>query len=462
MRQRTRRLRGVLAAAALAGMLGATAACGSSQQEGVQADGVVDYWLWDSAQQPGYQQCADAFQEQNPDVRVRITQYGWDDYWQKVTAGFIADTAPDVFTNHLARFAQYADLGVLAPLDGLEPTKGIDDGAYQEGLAELWKGQDGHRYGAPKDWDTVAIFYNRAMTEAAGISEEQLASMEWNPGDGGTFEKIVAHLSVDANGVRGDEPGFDKNRIRTYGLNIDEAGGGQYGQTQWSPFTASNGWQATDVNPWANRFNFDDPKFQQALDWYFSLARKGYAPDFAAASESDRLMAADQAAMAINGSWMIGTFTSLETAAGEPMDIGVAPTPTGPTGKRASMFNGLADSIWEKTPEPDKAARWVAYLAGAECQDIIGRAGVVFPARPSGTQLATEYNRTERDLDVTPFTVHVTDGTTFQAPVVNYAADIQALIKPTLDAIYMGREPVSSMTAVNEQINGLLEQQSEE
>ncbi|GAB94822.1 multiple sugar transport system substrate-binding protein [Kineosphaera limosa] len=460
MGQRFTRLRKALAATAIAGLLGAATACGSTGQ-GAQADGVVDYWLWDSAQQPGYQQCADAFQQENPDVRVRITQYGWDDYWQKVTAGFIADTAPDVFTNHLARFAQYADLGVLLPLDQLEATQGIADEDYQEGLAELWKGQDGHRYGAPKDWDTVAIFYNRAMTQEAGISDEQLATMEWNPTDGGTFEQIVARLTVDANGVRGDEPGFNKNRIRTYGFNIDEAGGGNYGQTQWSPFTASNGWHATDVNPWANRFNFDDPKFQDALAWYFSLAQKGYAPDFAASSDSDRLMAANQAAMAINGSWMIGTFTSLETAAGERMDIKVAPTPIGPTGHRASMFNGLADSIWVGTPEPEKAARWVAYLAGAECQDIIGRAGVVFPARPSGTQLATEYNRTQRQLDVTPFTVHVTDGTTFQAPVVNYAADIQALIRPALDAIYMGREPVSSMTAVNEQVNALLEQQPE-
>lgn len=462
MRQRFARVRSVIAATAIAGMLGATAACGGSQQEGVQGDGVVDYWLWDSAQQPGYQRCADAFGAANPDVRVRITQYGWDDYWQKITAGFIADTAPDVFTNHLARFAQYVDLGVLAPLDQLQATKGINDGDYQEGLAELWKGQDGHRYGAPKDWDTVAIFYNRGMTQEAGISDEQLSTMSWNPTDGGTFEQVVAHLTVDANGVRGDEPGFDKNRIRTYGFNIHEAGGGNYGQTQWSPFTASNGWQATDVNPWANRFNFDQPAFQQALAWYFSLADQGYAPPFAAASESDRVMASGQAAMAIEGSWMIGTFTSLETASGQPMDIKVAPTPIGPSGHRASMFNGLADSIWAKTPEPDKAARWVAFLAGAECQDIVGRAGVVFPARPSGTQLAMDYNRTERNLDVTPFTMHVTDHTTFQAPVVNYAADIQALITPALDAIYLGQEPVSSMTGVNEQINALLEQQSDQ
>jgi len=37
--------------------LAATAACGGGGQQ--SADGVIQYWLWDSAQQPGYQRCAD-------------------------------------------------------------------------------------------------------------------------------------------------------------------------------------------------------------------------------------------------------------------------------------------------------------------------------------------------------------------------------------------------------------------
>ena len=28
---------------------------------GSSANGTIEYWLWDSAQQPGYQKCADAF-----------------------------------------------------------------------------------------------------------------------------------------------------------------------------------------------------------------------------------------------------------------------------------------------------------------------------------------------------------------------------------------------------------------
>ena len=39
-------------------------------------------------------------------------------------------------------------------------------GQYAKGLADLWVAQDGKRYGLPKDWDTIAIFYNKKMLAA--------------------------------------------------------------------------------------------------------------------------------------------------------------------------------------------------------------------------------------------------------------------------------------------------------
>ena len=69
--------------------------------------GEVSYWLWDANQQPAYQACADAFAAANPGTTVKITQLGWDDYWTKLTAGFIAGTAPDVFTDHLSKYPEF-------------------------------------------------------------------------------------------------------------------------------------------------------------------------------------------------------------------------------------------------------------------------------------------------------------------------------------------------------------------
>ena len=180
-------------AAVLSLLTAGTLLTGGCAAKGGGPDGVIDYWLWDATQQPGYQACADAFEEANPGLKVRITQYGWDDYWGKLTAGFIADQAPDVFTNHLTKYAQFVDLEVLVPLDDLEATRDVSDSDYVGGLAGLWKGRDGKRYGIPKDWDTIAYFYDQKVTDAAGVTREQLMNMNWNPDDGGSFEKIIAH-----------------------------------------------------------------------------------------------------------------------------------------------------------------------------------------------------------------------------------------------------------------------------
>jgi multiple sugar transport system substrate-binding protein len=450
-----RRLRAAAVALLTVGALGA---CTSGVRS---SNGVIEYWLWDSAQQPGYQKCADAFHAANPGLQIHISQYGWDSYWSKLTAGFIADTAPDVFTDHLAKFAQYVDLKVLRPLDDLAPTSDIKDSDYMPGLAQLWKSQDGKRYGSPKDWDTVAIFYDSAALKAAGYDPAGLRDLTWNPKDGGTFEKLIAHLTVDVNGVRGDQPGFDKNHVKVHGLASEGSGGGGWGQTQWSAFTGSAGWKATDKNPWGTHFNLDEPAFQDTLSWYFGLVRKGYMASYeeiggANAIGTDKQIQSGTAALGLSGSWMISTFSKLTDANGKKLDIGIAPTPVGPTGQRASMFNGLADSITTLSKQPENAAKWVKFLSSEECQNIIGQSGVVFPARPNGTQLAVAFNKNERHLDVTPFTEQVADKTVFLFPVTTNAADITALMQPRLDAVYIGSAPVTSLTTLNTQLNNLL------
>lgn len=457
---RTPRLARIVGAMASAVALATTAACGGGTP--ATANGVIEYWLWDSGQQPGYQKCADNFAAQNPGLSVHITQVGWTDYWSKLTSGFIAGTAPDVFTDHISKFAQFVDLQVIRPLDDLPATSDIKDTDYQPGLAELWKGQDGKRYGTPKDWDTTALFYNAAALRDAGVDPATLQNLNWNPQDGGTFEKLIAHLTVDANGVRGDEPGFDKTQVKVHGLASNGSGGDGWGQTQWAPFTGSAGWQATDRNPWGAHFNMDQPAFQDTLRWYYGLVEKGYMPTYdeiggggSNVAGPDKQIQSGTAVIGVHGSWMISTFAKLTDAAGNPLEIGIAPTPIGPTGKRASMFNGLADSITTFSKQPENAAKWVKYLSGSECQKIIGESGVVFPARPEATQLAVDYNTNVRKLDVSAFTRHVEEGTTFLFPVTTNAADIKALVQPQMDAVYIGSEPVESLTQTNEQLNKL-------
>jgi multiple sugar transport system substrate-binding protein len=232
------------------------AACGGEEEFDTdltgEASGEVTYWLWDANQKPAYDACAEAFMAEHPDVQVVIEQYGWDDYWAKLQAGFLSQTAPDVFTDHVSKYPQFAEADQLVPLNDAIEEDSVDTNQYQEGLAELWVDESGDRYGLPKDWDTVGIFYNTELVDSAGLSD-QIDQLTWNPDDGGTFEEAVAHLSIDKNGVRGDEPGFDKDNVEVYGVGYPSAGG-WFGQTEWSMYALSTGWTYSDKNPWGREF----------------------------------------------------------------------------------------------------------------------------------------------------------------------------------------------------------------
>ena len=55
----------------------------------VQGATEMNYWLWDSNQQASYQACADAFEKENPDIKIKITQTGWFDYWTALNTAFV-------------------------------------------------------------------------------------------------------------------------------------------------------------------------------------------------------------------------------------------------------------------------------------------------------------------------------------------------------------------------------------
>jgi multiple sugar transport system substrate-binding protein len=440
----------------LAGIsIAATVAACSSSTPAVttaSASGEVSYWLWDSNQQPVYQKVADAFHAANPSITVKITQYSWDDYWTNVTNGFVAGTAPDVFTNHLSKYPEFVTQGQLLSLDDALKADGIKTDIYQKGLADLWVGQDGKRYGLPKDFDTVSIFYNKDLVKAAGVAEADLAKMTWNPTDGGTYEKMIAHLTLDANGKRGDEAGFDKSKIKVYGLGLDGGSGGGNGQTQWSMYTGTTGWTVTDKNPWGTHYNYDKPEFQNTMTWMRSLIEKGFMPSLESITgqSSADIFGAGKYAMITNGSWMINQMFGYKG-----INTGLAPVPIGPSGKRSSMYNGLADSVWAGSKNQAAAVKWVEYLGSAAAQDIVGASGVVFPAIPSGTDAAGKAFGA-KNIDVnSSFLVHIKDSTTFLFPITDHASQVTGVIQPAVDAVFTGKAKATTLTAANTQVNAL-------
>src|SRR5689334_9441473 len=231
--------------AATAAPAGGGAATTAPSSGGSSSGGVtIRYALWDSNQQPAYQKCADDFHTANPNITVKIEQFGWNDYWSNLQTGMVGGTAPDVFTNHLAKYPEFASKGQLVDIQPLVDRDKVDLTQYLPGLADLWA-RSGKRYGLPKDWDTVAVVYNKDMLKKAGIDESVFQNLTWNPQDGGTFFDLIKKLTLDKAGNNATSPNFDMKNVVQYGF-IPQGSGGPNGQTEWSWLAVANGFKYND------------------------------------------------------------------------------------------------------------------------------------------------------------------------------------------------------------------------
>jgi multiple sugar transport system substrate-binding protein len=411
----------------------------------------ITYWLWDALQLPAYQAAAAAFQKANPDIKVKVTQTAWGDYWTTLSTGFVSGTAPDVFTNHLARYPEFVANDLLVDIAPLIKKDNVPTDIYLGGLYELW-GKEGKQFGLPKDWDTIALIYNKEMLAKAGVDLKELENLTWNPKDGGSFGQLIAKLSIDEAGNNGLSPKFNPQKVKQYGLLVDGAPDG-FGQVEWSHFAVSNGFKFHD-GPWAKGFHYDDPKLAETLQWIVDGMKKGF---IVPARDSRQLgangfFAAGKGAMALTGSWMINWY--LDNA---KFEKGFAPLPVGPNGRK-SMFNGLADSIWVGSKHQEEAWKWVKFLGSEEGQNIIAESGVVFPAIKSAAEKAQQV-MSKKGADVSPFLKEATDPQgTFLFPIADHSADVLRTTKVAMDAILLnGADPASTMKQVNEEVNALFE-----
>lgn len=106
------------------------------------------------------------------------------------------------------------------------------------------------------------------------------------------------------------------------------------------------------------------------------------------------------------------------------------------------------------TKKKDAAIKWVEYLGSAACQDVVASKAVVFPAITTSSEKAAEAFKA-KNVDVSAFTQHVKDKTTFMLPITDNAAKVAGIMKPAVDAVIAGKAPASTLTAANEQVNAL-------
>ncbi|WP_335970908.1 MULTISPECIES: ABC transporter substrate-binding protein [Streptomycetaceae] len=414
-------------------------ACSSDSSGGGNGPVTLNYALWDSSQLPAYQACATAFTKANPDIKIKITQTAWGQYWTNLTTEMTAGNAPDVFTDHVAYYPNLVKNNQILDISQQVAADHVDLSQYQSGLADAWV-KDGKRYGLPKDWDTEAIAYNTTLAAKAGYTAADLAKLTWNPDDGGTFEKFIAKMTVDTSGRNGLDPKFDKKHVKTYGIELTYDDGST-GQSSWGNLAAEAGFTFLDKNPFGTKYHYDDPALAKTIDWMASLAKKGYAPAYDKNSSlgPDAVLNAGKAATTMTGSWNINTYLG-STAT---QKFAFAPLPVGPTGRK-TFINGLSDAIYAGTKHPDQAWQWVKFLGSTGCQDIIAAKGVVFPAikTDSAKALATHQKAGQ---DVKVFTDEAAaSGGTFTYPITDHADQVTQEVQTDLERVWLGQSDATA------------------
>ncbi|MFZ4892859.1 ABC transporter substrate-binding protein [Plantibacter sp. Mn2098] len=437
----------VVGIAVVAALSGCSAGAGAADAGG---KATVNWWTWDPNQAAAYSECIPAFEKANPDIKVEVSQFNVSDYFTKLTTGFVAKTAPDAFQNSVTFFESYASQGQILAMDDLIKKSNYDTGVFADGV-DLWKYTDGKQYGLPLDWAAAALYFNKDLVQQAGLTDDQLENLTWNPKDGGTFLSVVKHLSVDVNGVRGDEAGYDKDHVAVYGIGA-LASNDNLGQTTWGPFAGSAGFKLTDKPNWPTQFNYADKTFISTMDFIRSLSDDGFAPKLGqfTTGGSDQI-GSGKVAIVPGGSWEATSLTKLPG-----VKVGIAPVVSSEDGKRSVITNMNGNNIWAGTKHQEQTWKWVSYMGSEACQTAAATSnGSFFPSiAKSMTALIDSSSKAGVDLSV--FGQYQSSGSLFPAPAYSNGAKMEAEIRPQFEAYFLGQTGDETWPKLQEQTKQII------
>lgn len=108
------------------------------------------------------------FQEKNPDIEVIMDYSDWGGYWTKLSAQVAGGQTPDVFQMDYAYLSQYAENGVLAPLDEYIANGSLDMSNVAENI--IVSGQvNGQTYAISTGSNAPVMLYRKDLVEEAGV-----------------------------------------------------------------------------------------------------------------------------------------------------------------------------------------------------------------------------------------------------------------------------------------------------
>ena len=355
------------------------AACTSAPSSPGTVAGKINlvYAQWQTAETPGYQKSIDVFEQAHPNIHVTIETFPYPNYQPKLTTEFSSAGGPDIFWVNTPMIASWLKDGVMENITAKVKAAHINLGQYLPTLVSLHQ-FGGKLYGLPKDWDTIAYFYNATYFAKHHITVP--SGLSWNPGNGGSWVHFLRELTIDTHGNNALSPKFDPSSVATYAIDNPN-------QMQWGfePYLAENGVSLIS-RPYAKSVSFNTPAgvqtFQFLTDlmykWHVAAPGSMLGSDAAANNNEDQqAFAKGKVAMIENGDWI---------TSGLPAEVkfklGVMPLPGGPDGNW-TVLNGLIDSISTHSTHQQAAWQLEQWLGSPASQRILGSGGYIWPGIPS-------------------------------------------------------------------------------
>src|SRR5699024_2773082 len=233
--------------------------------------GTLTFRLWDENAVAAYEESFQAFTAQSG-WNVSIDVVPWGDYWTRLPLDIASGDAADVYWVNSANYIQLKDSDALLDINEIIP-----DGAsqWEKSVVDLYT-RDGGLWGVPQIWDSIALFYNKALVQEAGVDPSALA---FDPAaESDSLREAGAALTVDGNGAHPGEDGFDVDSRKQFGFNSQADR-----QAIIGPMLAANGaqWQQDD------EYVFASPEGIEAFQYMADLVNVEHiAPSAADTNEN--------------------------------------------------------------------------------------------------------------------------------------------------------------------------------
>jgi len=293
------------------------------------------------------------FSVENPDILVRYEPITGD-YWQSLLTMIASGTEPDVFYMDIFQFPAYAQEGVLLPLDDLMAGTGTSTGDFIPALMNAFTYEDAV-YGIPKDFNTLGLFYNKDMFDAAGLAY---------PTDDWTWDDLRAAAEALTDLSNPDRP--------IYGLGVPSDPG------RFPIFVFQNG--GSIMNADFSDTLLDSTEAVGAGEFYtaFRTDQVGATPADVGEGWQGTVFGKGQFAMVYEGGWLIPYLNDQFPN----INYDVVVPPAGPGGEGNMIFT-VSWSATVNCQHPEEAWRVIEFLTNEASQTTVLESGFALPSRIS-------------------------------------------------------------------------------